>query len=40
MVDISREMYDKNRVETIADSDKILCFNDRDTEEELDDKNL
>ena len=40
MVDISRKMYERNDVETIADSDAILWLNEKHIEEGLDYKNL
>ena len=40
MVDIIRERYGKNRVETTADNEIILLFNEKHIEEGLDCKNL
>ena len=40
MVDVIRERYGKNRVETIADNERILWFNEKHIEEGLDYKHL
>ena len=40
MVDIRRETYKKNGLETIVDNDGILWLNGKHIEEELDHKNL
>ena len=40
MVDIRRETYKKNGLETIVDNDGILWLNEKHMEEELDHKNL
>ena len=40
MVEISREMYERNSVETIVDTDGTLCLNEKHIEEGLDRKNL
>ena len=38
MIDISRETYERNGIETIVDNDGILWFNEKHIEEELDNK--
>ena len=40
MVDISRETYESNGVETIVDSNGILWLNERHIKDRLDYKNL
>ena len=40
MVDINREMYGRNGVETIVDNDGILWLNEKHIEEGLDHKDL
>ena len=40
MVDISRKTYERNTVEGIVDSDRILCWNEKHIEQECDHKNL
>ena len=40
MVDISRETYESNGVETIVDSNGILWLNERHIKDRLDHKNL
>ena len=39
MADISRETYERNGIQTIADNDGILYLNDKHIEEGLDHKN-
>ena len=34
MVDISRKMYEKNGIETIADNDGRLCLNEKHIEDQ------
>ena len=40
MVNISREKYERNGIETIVDNDGILWLNEKHIEEGLDHKNL
>ena len=40
MVDINREIYERNVIETIVDNDGILCLNEKHIEERLDHKDL
>ena len=40
MVDISRETYERNSIETILDNDGILCLNEKHIEEGFSHKNL
>ena len=40
MVDISRETYERNGMETIVDNDGILWLNEKHLEEGLDHENL
>ena len=40
MFDISRETYERNGIETIADNDRILWLNEKHIEEGLDHENL
>ena len=40
IVDISRDTYEKNSIETIVDNDQILCLNEKHIKEGLDHKQL
>ena len=40
IIDISRETYERNDIETIADNDGILQLSEKHIEEGLDHKNL
>ena len=40
MVNISRDMYERNDIEAVVDKVKILCLNEQHKEEGLDQKNL
>ena len=40
MVDISKNMYEKNVIETMVDNDGILLLNDKHTKEGLNPNNL
>ena len=40
MVDINRKTYERNSIETIVDSDRILWLNEKHIQERLDYKHL
>ena len=40
MIDISRKKHERNGVETIVDSDRMFCLNEKHIGEELDHWNL
>ena len=40
MVDIFRKTYERNEIEAIVDTDRILWLNEKHIEERLDNKNL